>query len=255
MIASLPMYDFPELREATDGFWRAMAAVLKVDIDLVRHPENWTDAWHSPDLLLSQTCGYPFTHDFKGQLKLVATPHYAAAGCEGPKYCSIVFARETMPLHALEGQRAAFNNRDSMSGMLALKLVFQPLALSGRFFSEAIETGGHLASLEAVRLGRADVCATDAVTVAYMRRNRPGALEGLVEIARSPLVPGLPLVTRGGNITALRSALAEVFADNSLAATRDALLLTSYSLLDEADYQQIITLEAEMQAKGDLKLF
>lgn len=255
MIASLPMYDFPEVRGATDRFWSAIAAVLKVDIALSRPVDDWTLPWRAPDLLLSQTCGYPFTHAFKGQLELVATPHYAAIGCAGPMYCSIVFAREDMPLRALRGQRAAFNSRDSMSGMLALKLVFQPLASFGTFFSNALETGGHLASLEAVRQERADVCATDAVTAAYLQRYRPAALEGLVEIARSPQAPGLPLVTRSGDVSALRAALAAVFADESLAPTREALLMTGYSLLTETDYQQIVTFEEDMQTNGDLKLF
>ena len=83
--------------------------------------------------------------------------------------------------------------------MLALKLVFAPHARDGRFFSRAIETGGHLNSLAAVRKGLADVCAIDSVCVALARRYRPEALEGLVEIARSPAVPGLPWITRAGD--------------------------------------------------------
>ena len=81
---------------------------------------------------------------------------------------------------------AAVNTPDSMSGMLALKLVFAPLAEQGRFFSRAVETGGHLASLAAVQSGDADVCAIDCVCVAMAKRYRPSALEGLVEIGRSP---------------------------------------------------------------------
>lgn len=212
------------------------------------------EAWQRPDLLFSQTCGYPFTHEFAGKLKLVATPHYAAPGCDGPFYCSILFAREHHPLPEFRGRIAAFNNRDSMSGMLALKLMFSPFAKDGHFFSRAVETGGHLASLAALQSNKADVAAIDCVTVAYARRYRPQVLEGLVEVGRSPQVPGLPFVTIAGNIAKLRQALADVFADESLAEIREAMLLEGFSLLTEADYAVIPRLEAEMESGGGLHL-
>jgi ABC-type phosphate/phosphonate transport system substrate-binding protein len=248
------MYDFPGVKQSTDAFWAALDRKLGSGISLVRQ-EDWTAAWRQPDLLFSQTCGYPFTHDFRGQLRLVATPHYNADGCNGPRYCSILFARKASRLHNFKDKIAAFNNRDSMSGMLALQLVFAPLADRGVFFANAIETGGHLASLAAVQSGIADICAVDCVTVAYARRYQPQALEGLEEVARSPDVPGLPFVTVAGDVALLRKALAEVFADTSLASIRDALLLKRFSLLDPADYDEILALEAVMESHGGLKLW
>ncbi len=253
MLATLPMYDFPEARPAAGAFWQAIAGRLGVSVPLSQ-PEDWTEAWRQPDLLFSQTCGYPFTHEFAGKLKLVATPHYAAPGCDGPFYCSILFAREPRPLAEFRGKIAAFNANDSMSGMLALKLMFAPYAEDGQFFASAIETGGHLASLSALQKGQADVAAIDCVTVAYARRYRPQALEGLVEVGRSPQVPGLPFVTITGDIAKLQVALADVFADNSLADVRNELLLDGFSVLTDADYSVIPRLEAEMEAAGGLSL-
>ena len=175
MIASLPMYDLPEARGATDQFWAALADALGIDLPLARVGDH-TIAWQRPDLIFSQTCGYPFTHAFAGKLTYVATPHYDADGCEGPDYCSILFAREAAPLERFRGKIAAYNNPDSMSGMLALKLVFAPLAQAGRFFENAVETGGHAASLAALQNGIADVAAVDCVTVALLRKHRPQAL-------------------------------------------------------------------------------
>ena len=146
------MYDWPEVREATDEFWAAMARRLGSDVRLSR-PEDFAAAWTRDDLLFSQTCGYPFTHALKGKVSLVATPHYGCDGCDGPFYSSIVFAREQRPLDAFRGAVAAVNTPDSMSGMLALKLVFGPYAEQGRFFGRAIETGGHLKSLAACTRG------------------------------------------------------------------------------------------------------
>jgi len=217
-------------------------------------PENWMEAWRRPDLLFSQTCGYPFTHEFAGKLKLVATPHYDAPGCNGPLYCSILFAREQRPLPQFRGAVAAFNANDSMSGMLALELIFAPYAEDGRFFASAVETGGHLASLDALQRGEADVAAIDCVTAAYVRRYRPQALSGLVEVTRSPQVPGLPFVTIAGDIDKLHQALTDVFADESLREIREALLLNGFSLLTEADYDVIPRLEDEMEKGGGLAL-
>lgn len=253
MIAALQMYDWPELREATDRWWQAIARHLGVDMPLWREGP-FSESWLRDDLLLAQTCGYPFTHGLQGKVKLVATPCYHSDGCDGAEYRSIVFAREARSLPEFAGSIAAVNTPDSMSGMLAMKLVFAPLAQGGRFFAKAVQTGGHLNSLEAVRQGRADVCAIDCVCVGLARKHRPQALEGLVEISRSPAVPGLPLVTRTGDVRALRTALHAAFADPALKDAREALLLAGYSVLEPSAYDRIPALESEMEKGGGLAL-
>jgi ABC-type phosphate/phosphonate transport system substrate-binding protein len=253
MLATLPMYDFPEVRDATDAFWAAIAKEYGVSGGLTRNAD-WTAAWRNPDLLFSQTCGYPFTHEFKGILRYVATPHYTADGCEGPNYCSIIFARESKPLAAFRGSVAAINNRDSMSGMLALQLVFAPFAVGGSFFQNTFETGGHVASLQAVQSAKADVCATDCVTVAYLKRYRPAALSGLVEVGRSPSVPGLPFITRYGGSLNLRIALDVVLSDPDTKVVCEALMLSKISELPAKSYGIITTLEVKMLSQGGLTL-
>ena len=253
MIASLPMYDWPEVRAATDAWWQGIARHLAVDTQLTRQPDYFAQ-WRRPDLLFSQTCGYPFTHAFAGKLTLVATPHYAVDGCDGPNYQSIVFARARAPLEDFRHAAAAVNNPDSMSGMLALKLIFAPLAVQGRFFGKAVETGGHINSMIAVREGKADICAIDAVCVALARRYRPDLLDGLVEVARSPMVPGLPYVTVSGDVPALRQALARAFAGRDLHEARDHLFLSGHSVLTPQDYARITTLETAMEQAGGLHL-
>jgi ABC-type phosphate/phosphonate transport system substrate-binding protein len=254
MLASLPMYDFPEIATETDAFWAALAEELGVSIPLTRGTD-WTRPWRSQALLFSQTCGYPFTHEFKGKLTYVATPHYEADGCVGPNYCSIIFARERRPLQAFKGQSAAFNARDSMSGMLALKSVFVGFAESGVFFNDAIETGSHLASLEAVQSGQANVCAIDCVTVELCRRYRPQALSGLVEVTRSAPVPGLPFVTTSTAVSKLRTSLRHVLAHEALQKTRNTLLLSGMSVLEPQAYTAIELLELQIQDRGGLKLW
>lgn len=257
MIASLPMYDYLEVREATDAWWAGLARHLGVSLKLDRR-DDYKSVWLAPDLLFSQTCGYPLTHKFRGKLQPVATPHYGVDGCEGPNYCSIVFAREKRPLEEFRGRVAAVNNPDSMSGMLAMKLVFAPFAKHGRFFGTVVETGGHTASMRAVCDGQADVCAIDAVCAAFLQRYEPPVLEGLIEIARSPMVPVLPYVTSPSrsneDVEQLRKALAEAFKDDRLTAARQALFLDGYSVLNSESYEVIVELERKAEIAGGLKL-
>ncbi len=246
MLASLPMYDLPEVREATDAFWAALAKAYGVAGELTR-AADWKQVWRRPDMLFSQTCGYPFTHEFRGRLTYVATPHYKADDCEGPLYCSLIFAREKSPLHTFRGRTAAFNSRDSMSGYLALKLALAPKLAVGKaecaFFTAGLETGSHAASLAAVQNGTADVCAIDCVTVALLRKYKPEAVQGLVEISRSPAVPGLPFVTRNGDVQRLQNALDHVMQDKALREVRSALLVEGMSILAPQDYDVILRAE------------
>ncbi|MBL8893710.1 MAG: PhnD/SsuA/transferrin family substrate-binding protein, partial [Rhizobiales bacterium] len=172
---------------------------------------------------------------------------------------SFVFARaRPSRLTDLAGTIAAVNMPDSMSGMLALKLVFAPYAKAGRFFRGAVKTGSHVASLQAVREGTADVCAIDSVCVELARRHRPDYLEGLVEIARSPSVPGLPYVTSAKTSPDLRQklrvALAAALDDPALAEPRAALLISGMSVLTPQDYQVIVGSEGDCEARGGLDL-
>ena len=255
MTVSLPMYDWPEVTEATDAWAQGVLRHLGGAGGPLDRRADYFSGWRQDDLVFSQTCGYPFTHEFRGKLGYVATPHYAVPGCSGPNYCSFIFARDHRRLGDFSGARAAVNNPDSMSGMLALKLVFASRAESGRLFSRVLETGSHINSMIAVRDGTADVCAIDAVCVALARRYRPDYLEGLVEIARSPMVPGLPFVTASRRDPAdLRRALALAFADADLAVAREALFLDRHSVLAAGAYDLILKLEQQMEAAGGLRL-
>lgn len=240
--ASLPMYDWSEIRPATDAFWAGLARHAGLTGELDRR-QPYDQLWRDPAMIFSQTCGYPFTHEFRGKLNYIATPHYAVEGCDGANYSSLIFAREDLPLSHFRNAKPAVNSLDSMSGMLALKLVFASHAVAA---ANPLITGSHESSLLAVQSGQADVCAIDAVVVALARRHRPQLLQGLHEIARSPLVPGLPFVTRSGDVTRLREALHKAFADPALAMAREAMMLSGFSILPAGAYDIILQLEAKL---------
>jgi ABC-type phosphate/phosphonate transport system substrate-binding protein len=261
-IANFAMYDLPEVAAATDALWAGMArALTREGLDGVpgalTRGVDLDRLWRGPELLFSQTCGYPLTHAYKDALRLVATPVYDAAGCQGPDYVSLIVVREADPVRGLadlRGRTAAVNHATSQSGYSALRASVAELAHQGRFFGRVVESGSHGASLALVAAGEADVCATDCVTHALLARHRPEALRDLRVLARSPAAPGLPYVTRaaaGDELVArLRAALFAALEDPDLATARAALLLAGAEVLPISAYQPILEMEARAEALG-----
>jgi len=259
-VASLPMYDLPELRPHTDALWAALARALEargvrgVPRALCRD-RALPSVWLGEDLLLSQTCGYPLVRALAGRVELVATPRYAVPLCEGAWYRSrVVVPRgaRAASLAELAGSICAVNEPDSHSGMNALRAMVAPLAGGAPFFRRVVWTGAHLASLELVARGEADVAAIDCVSFALFERARHDLVAEVREIDVTPPCPGLPIITRAGSgeVGAMREALADVAADPALAATRAALLLDGFEVLPLAVYQRVDELEAEAARLG-----
>jgi ABC-type phosphate/phosphonate transport system substrate-binding protein len=261
-IANLAMYDLPEVAAANDAFWAGMARALAreglegVPRALTRS-RDLSEVWRNPELLFGQTCGYPLTHAYKDTLRLVATPVYDAAGCEGPNYVSFIVVRaedSVRVLADLHGRTAAVNYAASQSGYSALRASVAEFSRNGRFFGRVVESGGHPNSLALVAAGEADVCATDCVTHALLARHRPEVLAGLRVLARSQAAPGLPYVTRAAAsdelVARLRAALFAVLDDPDLATAREALLLAGAEVLPISAYQPILEMEARAQALG-----
>lgn len=253
MLMTLPMYDYPELAAATEAWAAAIARFAGSSARLSR-PQDYIGAWSSDDLVFSQTCGYPFTHAFRNRLQLLGTPHYGAPGCEGFRYRSMVFGREKREAEDFRGTVAVVNTPDSMSGMLALKSFFIGYAAHGQFFGRTVVSGGHLASLACLQRGEADVCAIDAVCVAYARRYRPELLFGLHELGQTASVPGLPYVTRDKDAQRWSEAVAAAMAEPSLADVRAALMISGFTQTRPADYDAILQLEDAVEARGGLRL-
>lgn len=261
MRASLPMYDLPEVRAATDDWWRGMASALRrAGLDGVPDGldrEAGEGVWRSRDLLLSQTCGYPMTHALAGLVAPVCTPAYGADGCSGAEYCSLVVVAagsRAAALADLRGARCAYSRRDSHSGYNALRAAIAPLATDGSFFAEVTQTGAHANSLARVARGHADVCAVDCVTHALIRRHRPAALGGTRVLCMTERAPGLPYVTRASVdadvLVRLRDGLRAAFSDPHLAATREALLLVGAEELERGAYRRIDEMEIAARDAG-----
>ena len=244
------MYDWPEIRAETDALWTAVrTAAAQRGLDLPgtlerrRHPrELWTD----PALVLGQTCGLPFVTRLRGKVRLLATPCYGAAGCDGPLYSSMIVVAGNSShrrLEDLRGARAAYNAAHSQSGYAALRAAVAPIAEGRPFFAGTIETGTHRASLRALAEGRADICAVDAVCWALAARHDPAVTGSLRVIGQTPMTPGLPFICASSQtdeeVAAIREALAEAILEGLDPAARAALMLDGLVVLPERDYDAI----------------
>lgn len=265
-IAALPMYNITPQHGA---LWRALLRdTLEAfaqaggprDVAVLDDPGNDLLAlWRRPDLLLSQTCGFPYrVLGLANAVQLLATPAFDAEGCEGAYYRStlVVSARAAsqgaVTLAACRGLRAACNGRDSHSGMNALRRAVAPYAHEGRFFASVAWVGSHLNALRALGAGVADVAAIDCVTLAYVRDALPELLHDVRTIGATALAPGLPFVAShalpAAQVERLRDAL-------DLACAADApraktLRLRGFVRLSSPDYDAIAQCADEARALG-----
>lgn len=233
MIASLPMYDRPELRKETDALWSAMRDAIRargMDAPETLDRETETaNVWTDPAMVLSQTCGMPWRLGLYTKTQLIGTPDYGVAGCPPGYYCSIIIVRADEPGETradFANGTCAFNARDSQSGFAAWE---------GAEFSTWLHSGAHGESIKAVANGNADIAAIDAVTWRLAERYDP-EVAALRVLETTKATPGLPFITsKHQNAGALSEAVSE--AINGLdSSTRDALSLTGLVPIPSADY-------------------
>lgn len=248
MIASFPMYDLPELRDAYDAFWGVLAENLR-QTGLHNVPEHLThdrpvrELWEGPGLFLSQCCGYDVIDQYKGLLRPVATPEYAAFGCLGANYCSTIVVVDNSSfddVRKMAGTIAVINGPESHSGMSALRHLVSQGQKEGRFFGEIVISGSHVASLDVIRSGHADVAAIDSVTLSLLRRYRPDCMAGLKVLGTTYAAPAPPYVVKAtmaeDDVARIQRALVASFADLALADCREKLLLNGLTLARQEDY-------------------
>jgi ABC-type phosphate/phosphonate transport system substrate-binding protein len=256
------MYDLVELKPATDRFWQALRDRIEQSgiaelPQILSRPDGLMAFWRQPNLLLSQTCGYPLITELRDTVQLVATPVYRAPGCEGACYRSVIVVRASAQfrnLAELRGAVCAINTTDSHSGMNILRAELAPFAPPAPFFADIRITGGHVASLAAIQKGDADVAAIDCVTFALLARVRPEAIAGLRILAWTQAAPALPFITSRYTpervLHEIRRALDAVVTDPVLQTMRQTLLLERFEVLTWRDYATMIALERAAIAQG-----
>jgi len=260
--ASLAMYDsLPPVQAANDRIWQGIRDRLRVAgfeaPDALDRAISYEGIWLQPDLVLAQTCGYPYVSHLKGKVRLVATPVFEFAGGKGTERVSFIIVPDTSMANSLEDLRgavAAINDWGSNSGMNLFRAAIMPLAKDGRFFSEIRISGGHVLSIKAVQNGEADAAAIDTVTWGMLAKHRPDMLEGVRILADSPSGPGLPYITRltasDAEVDALRKAITGTIADPAYADAINALGLKAIEVLGDEDYDRLDAHRREAERLG-----
>lgn len=261
---AFPMYNVSErVRAGYEAWFDALLDELRAggfidDVELVRDPVL-PELFMRADLLLGQTCGYPYLTRLRGHLRLVATPAYVFPGCETSDYASAIVVHADSGIATLaqaRGRIAAVNEFDSNSGMNALRHAVAPLARDGRFFGALRHSGSHRASLAMVRLGEADLAAIDCVTLGYLRRERPHEVDGVSVLGYTAPSPGLPLVAGNAVPQPLHRQLqAALLAPGAAArALMAALAIERFEVVDDDAYARILDFESAARAHGYAQL-
>ncbi|MFV1991694.1 MAG: phosphate/phosphite/phosphonate ABC transporter substrate-binding protein [Acidimicrobiales bacterium] len=239
MIASLAMYQHPQLVDTHNRYWALIRAGLaEVGIDapgrLSQDAEEFS-VWNDPALVLAHTCGMPYRLWLHDHVYLVGTPDFGVDGCAAGYNRSALVVRqddERDSLLAYKDAVFAYNQTYSQSGYAAAYWHTEPL---GFWFGRRIHTGGHLESARAIAERRADLAALDAVSWRIMQTHEP-FVENLRVLEWTSPTPGLPYIaSAGADSEALFSVVSRAIDDLSN-EDRAALGITGLVRLPKDDY-------------------
>lgn len=245
MIASLGMYDPIEAQPANDRLWALIrdglrGAGLAAPHTLTRGAEAYWTAWTAPDLVLSQTCGFPYRARLHDTVTLIGTPDFGVAGCAPGFYRSVFVARRSdarAEVAEFDGAALAFNEDLSQSGWAAPQNYARVHGLTLR---PHLCTGGHLASARAVAEGRAEIAALDAVTWAMIQRWETFAAS-LKVVGQTEPTPGLPYISAKGANAALMFKVIETAIAALPAPDRTTLCLRGLEAIPAETYLAVPT--------------
>ena len=243
--ADLRMYVAPQpIQQANQRWLSRILERLKLhrlDADHLDLPGLWL----SPQLLVSQTCGYPLMTQLRGQVRIIGRPRYELVHSSHGEHCSLLLTRVDNPRNRLAQfyqSRGVINGHDSNSGMSLLRHCVAPLQRDGRFFASVGISGAHRESLRWLREDRADLAAIDSVTYDYLARFAPQEVAGLRIVSRSAPSPTLPYIGPLGlsdeQVIQLRQAMNQALQD--LPQVAETLGLQAVLPASEDDYQVLL---------------
>ena len=213
------------------------------------------ELWLSPDLLLTQTCGYPLMTLLRDQVRIVGRPRYELPDATAGNHCSLILSRtddNRKTLADFRGSRGVINSEDSNSGMNLLRQRLAPLHRDGQFFATLGISGAHRESLRWLREERADLAAIDSVTYAYFAQHAPEEVSGLRVVARSAFSPTLPFITvataTDEQIEQLRRVMNRALRE--LPDVAQILGLPEVLPASESDYQIVLEYQREAEELG-----
>jgi ABC-type phosphate/phosphonate transport system substrate-binding protein len=260
--ASLPMYNLPEMRPVNLSFWEALRELL-AEAGLGDLPQSLSferppvPELIGPEVLFSQTCGYPLETIFQGQAIRLGTPCYDAPGCDGPTHCGffvVPAGSEARALSDLAGGVFLINHRHSNSGRNLPRRALADIAGGRPLFARAVETGSQPGNLDRIARGEGDATAVDWVTYAFWCRHRPEMAPKVRVLGRTPPSPAIPFVTSiatpAATVAILLAALRSLVHEERCRAICEGLMLADIVDVPEARYRALLDYEHEAAALG-----
>jgi len=244
-IASLGMYPFEHVRASWDLLWER----IRVELDDAPARLSWDldlhDAWHSPDLLLGATCGWPLVTDLPASVRVIGAFDPEVPFASAGTYRSVIVAAKPLSVDEWRARAdtvVAVNADDSLSGAISMWDVW------GGRPDRVLLTGAHADSLRAVASGAAHLASIDAVTHELMAEAEPTLNGRLHIVGHGPPVPALPLVSAerfAAQLPALRAAIAAAMDDPDLESARRALRIKGFVPLDRSAYEPLLALHPQ----------
>ncbi len=198
MIVALPMYDRRETAAANDRLCKLFVEAYGDGPAQLTRPEDPWPIWQSPDLLLAQTCGFPYRSKLAGKVALVAAPDHGLPDVPPGHYCSVIVVHKSHaaaqaddPLSLLDGAKMAYNEALSQSGWAAPWQHFQAKNVR---IGTRVQSGAHRASAQMVAERQADFAALDVISWTLMQRHDAFARD-LVVVDRTTPTPALPYIS------------------------------------------------------------
>ncbi len=154
-------------------------------------PKNDMEHWNSTNMLVSQTCGYPYRKFLSEKVHLIGIPDFGINNIPPGYYHSVLVVRKDKEVIAKSGKILAFDNQYSQSGWIAPKVYVPAMNI---VFADCVETGGYWYSAQAVARGKVTLSATDVFSWELI--NRFSAFGDKLRVIDTTIpTPGLPLIT------------------------------------------------------------
>ena len=254
-LAELLMYTAPETIRRANERW--LARILERLGTSRRNAEGLSlmDLWLSPQLLLTQTCGYPLMTALRGKVRVLGRPRYELPDSSGGNHCSLLLSRaddQRRTLPAFFGSRGVINGEDSNSGMNLLRQRLASLHRDGQFFAAVGTSGSHRESLRWLRQDLADLAAIDSVTFAYLARHAADEVVGLRIVARSAFSPTLPYITAASTSAEQAEEIRQVMNQtlDELPEVAQILGLREVLPAGEVDYEVVLDYQRDAEGLG-----
>ncbi len=244
MLASLPWYEVPGTEALYDALWAEVRGFLKpfshpIPTKLTRG-EPLDKILTSPDLLVSQTCGFDIAEDLPVPLAVVGSFSY---GNPHGTYTSFLVTHEKAEIRSLADlARKTFvaNDPRSFSGFHVMRQLF---ADPSKTFRQIYWSGSHLESLKFLQARAADLAAIDSVTYSLLRKFAPHYLKKTRLIFETEPVPAPPLVTSAARskeeVAAIRAAFQQLFQREKSRAICHELLIEGMHVWPREEFQKL----------------